>query len=86
MTAPDDPTFELPITDGVTLRVTDPRLAKELPGMLESAAERGEPDLASAIEQAISDYVARVATSSFAPIAEEPLDEPLVERPDAEDD
>ncbi len=80
MTAPDAPVFELPITDGVTLRVSDPRLAQELPRMLDSAAERGEPDLASAIEQTISDYVGRVATAAFAPIVEEPLKEPMAER------
>ena len=82
MTAPDAPVFELPITDGVTLHVSDPRLAEELPAMLETAAERGEPDLASAIEQTISDYVARVATAAFAPMMEEPLEEPTPERPD----
>ncbi|MBW3555584.1 MAG: hypothetical protein KY454_01470 [Actinobacteria bacterium] len=84
MTSPDAPLFELPVTDGVTLRVTDPALADELPRIVEVAKERGEPDLASAIEQAISDYVARVATSAFAPIAEESLKEPVAERPETE--
>ncbi|MBW3614438.1 MAG: hypothetical protein KY439_03900 [Actinobacteria bacterium] len=84
MTSPDAPPFELSITDGVTLQVTDPSLAEELPRMVEAANERGEPSLASAIEQAISDYVARVATAGFAPIVEEPLKEPMAERPETE--
>ncbi len=76
MSTQDSPLFELAVTDGVTLRVTDPSLAGELPRLAEVAAEHGEPDLASVIEAAIADYVARVSTSAFNPAVEGPVDEP----------